>query len=68
MQTKYAIRTICLSQGPCYLQQGQYDLAFTCGTDPDKFHYFNSREEAIRWLDANHDESRCFEIVEVFIP
>lgn len=68
MQTKYAIRTIGSSQTPCYLQQGQYGLDFIYGTDPYKFHYFNSREGAIRWLEANRNENRYLEIVEVYIP
>lgn len=68
MQIKYAIRAIGSSQTPCYLKYGQYGLTFAYVTNPGEIYYFNSREEAIRWIEANHAESRCLEIVEVYIP
>lgn len=68
MKRQYAIRTISPNSTPCYLQHGQYGLAFSNGTPfPYKIHYFESHDEAVEWL-KEHAGSQYTEIVEVYVP
>lgn len=70
MNIKYALRTISPAQHPCYLQQGQYGLSFNFSSlQPYSLHYFDTREEAIDWINANFiHPTQYIEIVEVYIP